>query len=89
MELGSFSNSVVLSIKGDYQYLFICKNKKSNKKHLFLFAEIELEVIDSCAINNGGCAHKCSHGNDGSICTCRKGYFLQADEKSCAGINNH
>ena len=62
------------------------KNPPKNQTIKFsLFTEIELEVIDSCAINNGGCAHKCSHGNDGAICRCRKGYFLQADEKSCAG----
>ena len=46
---------------------------------------IELEVVDSCNINNGGCAHKCRHGPLGAICSCRRGYILQEDEKSCAG----
>lgn len=56
-----------------------------NKTRILFFVGIELELVDSCAIQNGGCAHKCRHGDKGPVCSCRKGYFLQADEKSCAG----
>ena len=47
---------------------------------------IVMEVVDFCNINNGGCAHKCEHTRDGPICSCRKGYNLQADQKTCLGM---
>lgn len=46
---------------------------------------VELEPVDSCAINNGGCAHSCRHEEGGAVCSCRKGYILQIDKKSCLG----
>lgn len=46
---------------------------------------VELEPVDSCAINNGGCAHSCRHEDGGAVCSCRKGYILQIDRKSCLG----
>lgn len=46
---------------------------------------VELEPVDSCAINNGGCAHSCRHEDGGAVCSCRKGYILQIDKKSCLG----
>ena len=46
---------------------------------------IEMEVVDFCAIGNGGCDHKCQHTREGPICSCRKGYKLMADEKGCRG----
>lgn len=49
------------------------------------FVGVELEPVDSCAINNGGCAHSCRHGDGGPVCSCRKGYILQIDKKSCLG----
>lgn len=52
---------------------------------VFVFAGVELQPVASCLIGNGGCAHKCKHAAGGPICSCRKGYTLQADEKSCAG----
>ena len=44
-----------------------------------------MEVIDSCATNNGGCDHDCKHGVRGPICSCHKGYMLQADARTCEG----
>ena len=44
-----------------------------------------MEVIDSCATNNGGCDHDCKHGVGGPICSCHKGYMLQADGRTCEG----
>ena len=44
-----------------------------------------MEVIDSCATNNGGCDHDCKHGVGGPICSCHKGYMLQADARTCEG----
>ena len=47
-----------------------------------------MEVIDSCATNNGGCDHECKHGVGGPICSCHKGYMLQADGRTCEGEFN-
>ena len=52
-----------------------------------LVAGIEMEVVDFCAISNGGCDHKCQHTRDGPICSCRKGYKLMADKKGCRGMS--
>ena len=48
-------------------------------------AGIEMEVVNFCAISNGGCDHKCQHSREGAICSCRKGYMLMADRKGCRG----
>ncbi len=44
-----------------------------------------MEVIDSCATSNGGCDHICRHGVGGPVCSCHRGYQLQADGRSCEG----
>ncbi|XP_063889709.1 multiple epidermal growth factor-like domains protein 6 [Scylla paramamosain] len=44
---------------------------------------IDMEVINSCIENNGGCQHMCQHGPDGATCTCHPGYQLQPDGRSC------
>ena len=44
-----------------------------------------MTLIDSCQSNNGGCEHNCRHSPGGAICSCRSGYALQADGRSCEG----
>ncbi|XP_063863055.1 signal peptide, CUB and EGF-like domain-containing protein 1 [Scylla paramamosain] len=44
---------------------------------------IDMEVINSCLENNGGCQHMCQQGPDGATCTCHPGYQLQPDGRSC------
>ena len=47
---------------------------------------IEMEVIDHCSENNGGCAHECTHGTgSAAICSCHKGYQLMLNGKTCEG----
>jgi len=46
---------------------------------------IQMEVVNSCLVNNGECGHKCIHSSGGPKCFCRDGYQLQADNKSCGG----
>ena len=52
-----------------------------------MVAGIEMEVIDLCAVDNGGCDHECRHVDTGNdvICSCHAGYRLQANMASCAG----
>ena len=41
--------------------------------------------INECNINNGGCNHFCTD-NDGSfLCSCRPGFTLSQDERTCTG----
>lgn len=44
-------------------------------------------IADKCKIDNGDCAHTCSHTDDGIICECREGFVLGPDGKSCEDID--
>lgn len=44
-------------------------------------------MIDSCAEGNSGCEHDCLHTSEGAVCSCRSGYSLQADGKSCEDVD--
>jgi len=46
---------------------------------------IQMEVIDSCTENNGGCDQLCTHGPHGPICSCHYGYLLASDKTTCRG----
>lgn len=50
-----------------------------------LSAGIEMEIVDSCEVANGGCSHGCSHSQDGPQCSCPQGYTLDLDQKTCLG----
>lgn len=54
---------------------------------LFNFAGIEMEVIDKCETDNGGCEHDCRYVDGHAMCFCQSGYRLEADQTSCIGIN--
>ena len=41
------------------------------------------EDTDECAINNGGCDHLCTNTPNSFYCSCRQGYVLQPDRKTC------
>ena len=43
--------------------------------------------IDECSSSNGGCAHNCTNLVGGHECSCRDGYTLGADNKTCADID--
>ena len=47
----------------------------------FLFTD-----INECDINSGGCDHVCTNTNGSHICSCRPGYFLDSDGKTCRGM---
>lgn len=46
---------------------------------------IELEIVNSCEKNNGGCSHHCEPAIGGPRCSCNHGHRLDADEKTCLG----
>lgn len=48
---------------------------------------IEMEIVNSCEKNNGGCSHHCEHTTNGPRCSCNHGYQLDQDRKTCVGKN--
>lgn len=48
---------------------------------------IEMEIVNSCEADNGGCSHGCSHSSAGPICTCPRGYELDEDQRTCIGAS--
>nr|AHN48901.1 vitellogenin receptor [Panonychus citri] len=41
----------------------------------------------ACAYSNGNCSHICHPSPKGAICSCRPGFFLGADGKTCTDID--
>lgn len=71
---------------GLVRLLFVVMFLIQRKSNVFFFLKgVEIDVIDSCAEGNGGCEHDCLHTSEGAVCSCRSGYTLQADGKSCEG----
>lgn len=52
-----------------------------------LVSGIEMEIVNSCEANNGGCSHGCSHSSAGPLCSCPRGYELDEDQKTCVGAS--
>jgi len=46
---------------------------------------IEMEIVNSCEKENGGCSHGCEHTTSGPLCSCNHGYHLDLDRKTCVG----
>ena len=45
-----------------------------------LFLDLD---IDECLLNNGGCSDTCVNTVGGFECTCRPGYIVDTDNKTC------
>ena len=41
--------------------------------------------IDECSDNNGGCSEQCVNTDESYHCTCKTGYKLEDDKKTCVG----
>ncbi|XP_032117025.1 EGF-like and EMI domain-containing protein 1 isoform X1 [Sapajus apella] len=48
---------------------------------------IELEIVNSCEKNNGGCSHHSEHTIGALCCSCNHGYQLDSDEKTCIDLD--
>ena len=42
--------------------------------------------VDECASNNGSCTHICTNKPGNYECSCKNGYTLNSDGKTCSGI---
>ena len=45
------------------------------------------EDIDECAEQNGGCDHFCENSVGSHVCTCRPGFEISRNGRSCFNIN--
>lgn len=43
--------------------------------------------IDECSTSNGGCAQNCINLDGGHTCSCREGFVLGEDNKTCDDVN--
>lgn len=55
-------------------------------KPFFVVVVVVVTDIDECQSNNGGCDHFCKNTVGSFDCSCRKGFKLLTDEKSCQGM---
>jgi len=44
-------------------------------------------ISDPCLVHNGGCTQNCVHTRIGHVCTCDKGFVLDADHVTCLDVN--
>ena len=42
--------------------------------------------VDECALNNGGCSQSCTNTPGSFRCSCKPGYYLTVDGRTCQGI---
>ena len=42
--------------------------------------------IDECDIGTSNCTQRCTNEDGGFFCTCKGGYQLDSDNKTCKGI---
>ena len=66
----------------DQEEAYLCKYQLfSVSQYLYLI----VHYIDECKVKNGGCAHHC-HNEIGSFyCSCKEGYTMQKDGRTCVG----
>ena len=58
----------------------------NNLAYMYLrYYDYTEQGVDKCAVNNGGCQHICTSTPYGRQCSCRTGYRLDVDNKSCIG----
>lgn len=49
---------------------------------------IILDILECADGNNGGCEHNCTNTIGSFICSCREGYILSSDQRTCDGMIN-
>ena len=78
-QLSRIAISKILFISINYQFLFM---------HSICFNAHPPPDINECSTNNGGCAHNCANSQGSFTCSCRNGFQLASDERSCNGMWN-
>lgn len=64
----------------------ICKRELNN----YIYIKLKLTIFpktenNPCKRNNGGCHHTCRYKAGVKACSCRTGFSLQSDGKTCKG----
>ena len=57
--------------------ILFCSNR-----HFDVFYDLD---VDECKKTNGGCQHTCENIVGSFKCSCKDGYDLSSDKKSCSG----
>ena len=63
------------------------------RKHSVVFQSLDfrypfkLSDINECGLNTDRCAHFCSNTVGSYTCSCRSGYRLTANGRTCTGMN--
>uniref|UniRef100_A0A8C2KSP7 Signal peptide, CUB and EGF-like domain-containing protein 2 n=1 Tax=Cyprinus carpio TaxID=7962 RepID=A0A8C2KSP7_CYPCA len=66
----------------------LLQRKISNPVHVYLSLSLSLGTdIDECRMNNGGCDHVCRNTVGSFECSCKKGYKLLTNERTCQDID--
>lgn len=76
-------NSVLKSPPPRLKCLTVCKWRSLSPWRRV--SGIEMEIVNSCENNNGGCSHHCQHSTSGPVCSCNQGYQLDHDLRTCVG----
>ena len=50
-----------------------------------MYVSPTLSDINECALDLDGCDHNCTNTEGSFVCSCRDGFFLDEDERSCSG----
>merc|ERR1712121_391456 len=48
----------------------------------------QVDNVDECANDNGGCTHTCQDTEESYVCLCPDNMYLEADNKTCASIDD-
>ena len=74
----------------DYMYdsLFICTQEKSRRSSLTLATKYfnTISDVDECTLHNSGCSQICTNTFGSYVCSCRTGFRLATNGRSCEGI---
>ena len=69
-----------------YKMSFMCEF--CPKVHIIkglLFEQFFSIDVDKCGVINGGCEHLCTNTIESYRCTCRSGFVLNKNGKTCSG----
>ena len=63
-----------------------CSGTKVILVYTWMYSQFLID-INECDVSNGDCSHNCTNTEGSFGCSCRVGYTLDSDGRSCSGIN--
>lgn len=62
-----------------------CKGSLEIISYSVSYTDLSLDV-NECLVQKGGCDHRCNNVVGSFQCSCRRGYYLESDLKTCTGM---